>query len=227
MKSLAILFSVMAMAGVSACSSNSLRMGQNESPATVLDAYKPRAYPTDAQIQLAVHAQGLSTTQADALGEFAAEWDSDQGGVITLRAPEGGSNSAAAFRTAEGARAYMVRQGIPEDRIVIAGYDAHGLNDPNLIMSYTHYKVEIPACNQSWKNLANTVSNEPNENFGCAVHANMYAQLADPGDLGHPRATTPGDATRKLSILELYRKGAVTTSAKDDAAKGTLSNAVQ
>jgi pilus assembly protein CpaD len=227
MKSLAILISTMALIGVSACGSDSLRMGQNESPATVLDAYKPRAYPTDAQIQLAVHAQGLSTTQADALGQFAAEWDADQGGIITLRAPEGGPNSAAAFRTAEGARAFMIRQGIPEDRIVIAGYDGRGLNEPNLIMSYTHFKVEIPTCNKSWKNLANTQSNEPNDNFGCAVHANMYAQLADPGDLGRPRASTPVDAQRKLSVLELYRKGAVTTSAKDEAAKGTLSTAVQ
>lgn len=227
MKTLAILLSATTLVGLSACTSNSLRMGQNESPATVLDAYKPRAYPTDAQIQLAVHAQGLSTTQADALGEFAAEWDSDQGGMITLRAPEGGPNSPAAFRTAEGARAFMVRQGIPEDRIVIAGYDARGLTEPNLIMTYTHYKVEIPTCNKAWKNLGNTRTNEPDDNFGCAVHANMYAQLADPGDLGRPRATTPSDASRKLSILELYRKGAVTSSAKDDAAKGTLSNAVQ
>ncbi|OYU71468.1 MAG: pilus assembly protein CpaD [Alphaproteobacteria bacterium PA2] len=227
MKSLATLASITALVGLSACATPAIKRVTAEAPATVLDAYKPRAYPTDAEIQLAVHAQGLSTTQADALGEFASEWDVDQGGVITLRAPDGGPNAGAAFRTAEGARAFLIRQGVPQDQIVITGYDARGLADPNLLMTYTHYKADIPACGKVWTNLANTMVNEPNSNFGCAVSANISAQLANPGDLVRPRASTPADAGRRLTVLDLYRKGEMTSSAKDENAKGTLSNAVQ
>ena len=227
MKTLAMIVSLTALVGVSGCATPAIQRQAAEKPPTVLDAYKPRAYPTDAEIQLAVHAQGLSTTQADALAQFAAEWDADQGGVITLRAPDGGPNAGAAFRTAEGARAFLIRQGVPEDQIAISGYDARGLVDPNLLMTYTHYKVDIPTCGKAWTNLANTMVNEPNANFGCAVHANMTAQLANPGDLVHPRSSTPTDAGRRLTVLDLYRKGQVTSSGKDDNAKGTLSNAVQ
>lgn len=227
MKSLATLVSVTALIGLSACATPAIKRVTAAEPATVLDTYKPRAFPTDAEIQLAVHAQGLSTTQAEALGQFASEWDVDQGGVITLRAPDGGPNAGAAFRTAEGARAFLVRQGVPEDQIVIAGYDARGLVDPNLLMTYTHYKAAIPVCGKTWTNLANTMANEPNSNFGCAVSANISAQLANPGDLIRPRASTPADAGRRLTVLDLYRKGESTSSAKDENAKGTLSNAVQ
>lgn len=227
MKTLATLILVAVGLGLSACATPGLQSAAAETPPTVLDAYRLRAYPSDAEIQLAVHAQGLSTTQAEALGQFAAEWDADQGGVITLRAPDGGPNAGAAFRTAEGARAFLIRQGVPEDQIVISGYDARGLVDPNLLMTYTHYKVDLPVCGKKWTNLANTMVNEPNSNFGCSVHANMAAQLANPGDLVHARASTPADAERRMTVLGLYRKGQVTSSGKDDNAKGTLSNAVQ
>ena len=227
MKSLAVILSVGVLLGVCGCATPGLQAREDEKPPTVLDGYKARAYPTDAEIQLAVHAQGLSSTQADALGQFSSEWDADQGGVITLRAPDGAPNAGAAFRTAEGARAFLIRQGVPEDQIVIAGYDARGVADPNLLMTYTHYKVDIPVCGKTWTNLANTMVNEPNRNFGCAVQANMYAQLANPGDLVHPRASTPSDSGRRLTVLDLYRKGQTTSAAKDENAKGTLSKAIQ
>jgi pilus assembly protein CpaD len=228
MKSLSLILALAALAGVSGCATMPpVKRVAAEKPPTVLDAYKPRAFPADAEIQLAVHGQGLSTTQADALGQFASEWDGDQGGVITLRAPDGGPNAGAAFRTAEGARAFLIRQGVPEDQIVISGYDARGLTDPNLLMTYTHYKADIPTCGKTWTNLANTMVNEPNSNFGCAVNANFAAQLANPGDLVRPRTSTPSDAGRRLTVLDLYRKGETTSSATDEASKGTLSNAVQ
>ncbi len=227
MKSLKMTAFVASLACLTGCAAVGVNKLAEEKPPTVLDGYKPRAYPADAEIQLAVHAQGLSTTQADALAQFASEWDADQGGVITLRAPDSGPNSGAAFRTAEGARAFLLHQGIPQDQVTISGYDARGLTDPNLLMTYTHYKVSIPACGKTWTNLSNLMSNEPNANFGCAVQANMAAQLANPGDLIHARSSTPVDSERRLTVLDKYRKGEVTSGAQDQAAKGALSNVIQ
>ncbi|OXE35092.1 MAG: pilus assembly protein CpaD [Phenylobacterium zucineum] len=226
MKALTIMLLLGTLAGVSGCATSSRQAAAN-SPPTVLDAYKPPGYSTYASIRLAVHAQGLSTNQAEALGQFASQWQADQGGVITLRAPDGTANAAAAFRTAEGARALLIQRGVPEDQIVITGYDAGSGADPNLLITYTHYKLDIPACGKIWTSIGNTMSNEPNLNFGCAVQGNMYAQVADPADLDHPHPSAPGDTGRRLTILDLYRKGQVSSSAKDDKATGTLSNAVQ
>jgi pilus assembly protein CpaD len=56
------------------------------------------------------------------------------------------------------------------------------------------------------------------------VTANMAVQIANPADLAHPRASTPIDMQRREVMLDKYRKGQVTSSDKDDQAKGVISN---
>jgi pilus assembly protein CpaD len=59
------------------------------------------------------------------------------------------------------------------------------------------------------------------------VTANIAAQIADPEDLLHPRAETPPDGSRRQVVLDKYRTGATTSTAKDTQANGAVSTTGQ
>ena len=89
------------------------------------------------------------------------------------------------------------------------------------------YRAHHLDCNQTWENLAATGGNQTYQNFGCAVTANLAAQVADPRDIDHPHAAAPVDDSRKSDILDKYRQGKITSAEVDQSAKGTVSDAIQ
>lgn len=172
-------------------------------------------------VSLAPHASGLSSTQGEALDALVARWrDADGAEILIQTAGDGGQLVAAQSRV------YLLARGIPSDGIRTGDYDAAGKANPPVMVSFTRYEAETPKCGQVWNNLSATGANTPFPNFGCAVTANMAAQVADPRDILRPRTTTPADAARRSVVLGKYRAGEVTSSAKDDQAKGTVSQAV-
>jgi len=214
-----------ALVGLSACASKVPdRIDKADTPT---EHFQARAVESTPEMQLAVHGQGLSPAQTDALSVFVVDWAAAEGGSITIQVPSRGADSGASFRTAEGARSRLIAQGVPADRIVTQGYEpAEGA--PGVVkLSYRRYEVVTPSCGKVWTNLARTASNDVQGNFGCAVTANFAAQLANPGDLVRPRDTTPADAGRRATVLEKYRRGEATSSAKDDQAKGAVSDRLQ
>ncbi|MCI3135359.1 CpaD family pilus assembly protein [Phenylobacterium aquaticum] len=220
------------LAGLSACASApseeaSGPLGRVADPRLPTEHYQAQAVESPQEIRLAVHAQGLSANQANALARFVQTWSDGEGGVITLSAPTGGPDGAAAFRTGEGARTFLIAQGVPADRIQVTGYDPAGQPEAPLRIGYTRYEAVIPACGREWQNLASTKTNDVSSNFGCAITANMAAQIANPGDLLRPRDMTPADAARRATVLEKYRKGQVVSSEKDAQAQGVVSDAIK
>lgn len=215
------LIAAAALLGLAACAT--------KVPDRVADArtptehFQPKVTVSDQEIRLAIHAQGLSPNQAEALATFAADWRDAEGGTITLSAPGGGEQHAA-FRTVEAARGVLLGQGVAADHITVVNYDAKGDPAAPLRVAYLRYRAQIPACGQTWTNVAHSSDNDVQPNFGCAVSANMAAQIANPADLSHPRATSAIDAQRREVVLDKYRKGQVTASDKDDQAKGVISN---
>jgi pilus assembly protein CpaD len=183
------------------------------------------------EVLLAVHAQGLSPRQAEALSKFVDYWRDDEGGVIGIQAPSAGVDPGAAYRMSESARGFLLSKGVPAEKVEVVGYDpdapgGSGDGAPPLRVGYLRYHAEIPKCGQTWTNIAHSWKNEVQPNFGCGVTANMAAQIADPADLLGPRTVTPQDATRRQEVLDKYRKGEITSSAKDDKADGAISKAV-
>lgn len=222
-------FAVLAsLAALSACATPSLDVGQVADPRTPTELWKAEVSSQPHEIRLAVHAAGLSSTQADALAGFAAEWRDVEGGAITVQAPSGpGVDGAAAFRTGEGARAFLIGQGVRSDQIRIVGYDAKAEASPPLLVGYLRHTAVVPECGRSWTNISHSMSNEVQPNFGCAITANMAAQIANPADLRGPRATTPADAGRRMEVMAKYRKGENTSSQLDKQATGVVSQAVK
>jgi pilus assembly protein CpaD len=123
------------------------------------------------------------------------------------------------------ARTRLVGMGAPAAAVRIVGYDAGGAPNAPLKVGFPRYRASIPQCG-GWDNITATRGNNAYENFGCAVTANMAAQIANPEDLLGPRDSTPADAGRRDTVMGKYRKGETTASAKEEQATGAVSKAV-
>lgn len=175
------------------------------------------------EILLAPHAEGLSEPQIQAVDALMRRWLRDEGREILVSAPGGGD---AAGRMAYAVRLRLIGLGAPGAAVRIVGYDAAGEPNAPVKVGYLRHEASIPKCGQ-WENLTATRDNGPYENFGCAVTANMAAQIANPEDLIRPRESTPASAQRRDTVLDKYRRGELTSSARDEQATGAVSKAVQ
>jgi pilus assembly protein CpaD len=169
--------------------------------------------------------RGLSAAQNQALDGLLGRWLAAEAREIVVSAPTGGTNGEIAGRMAVAARQRLVAMGAPAAKVRVMGYDAAGAPGAPLKVGFLRYVAQVPQCG-GWENITGTRNNTAYENFGCAVTANMAAQVANPEDLLSPRPETPIDSGRRATVLDKYRKGEVTSSAKDDQSNGVVSKAV-
>ncbi len=172
-------------------------------------------------IRLGVHADGMSPNQAAAVADFVGQWMQVDGGLITVQAPVGASP-----RMVASVQAHLAAQGAPLSMIDLASYDAAGDPAAPIVVAFDRFTVDTPRCGQNWESLTRTRNNEAFGNFGCAVTANIAAQIANPQDLLRPRVMTPADAQRRATVLGKYRQGQTTSSSRDEQAIGAISQAI-
>jgi len=217
---------IAAALALTACASGPTTAAGPASP-TVLDSWAARvqvvAQPDE--IRLAPHPTGMSGNQARALADFHARWVQAEGGVITVAAPVG-TEGPGAYRVSADARDFLVSQGAAPTQVQLIGYDPAGAPDAPIVVGFKRYVAVTPRCGD-WPSVTRTASNQPISNLGCAVAANMAAQVANPGDLVGARPMDPADAGRRTAVLGKYRAGEVTSTAKDEQASGAVSTAVQ
>jgi pilus assembly protein CpaD len=180
-----------------------------------LELYPLKAGAATDRIALALHEGGLSPAQAQAIKALVARRAQAAGGVVTLSLPHGAADPKAAERMADFVQGLLNVQGAPTRR---AAYDSDDPKAP-LLAAYDYEKTEIPACGKDWGDLSKTADNRVYDNFGCAVTANMAAQIANPNDLVRPRAEDAPDAERRMTVLDRYRAGKI-TAADEPQAKG-------
>ena len=145
--------------------------------------------------------------------------------MITVAAPTG-TEGPGAYRVGADARAFLVAQGAAPDMVRLVGYDPAGAPNAPVVVGFQRYVAITPRCGE-WSAVTRTAANQPYGNLGCAVTANMAAQLANPGDLLGARPMDPADTGRRMNVLGKYRNGEVTSTAKDEQASGAVSTAVQ
>ena len=214
---------ILAALALSAC-------GTTAAPDRVVEARTPTelfqvtATEQAEEIALAVKGQGLSSNQAAALAGYVDTWRRESGGPITIQTPAGGADSTAAYYAGEAARGFLVSQGVPAAAILMAGYDGAAENGAPVRVAYARYQAVVPRCGEQWTNIAHSAKNQVQPNFGCAITANMAAQVANPADLVRPADMGPADSQRRLFALDKYRRGEITSSAADDQAKGAVSS---
>jgi pilus assembly protein CpaD len=201
------------------------RTGQGiPEPVTPTERFAIDVRPAPEELKLAPHAEGLSGPQTAALGDFVRRWMLAEGGDITVRAPEHGGDPAIAYRTATGARDLLIAQGVSAHKVHIVGYEANGDDRAPIVVGFMRYLAKGPQCGRVWGNLSAVADNREWDNFGCAVTANVAAQIANPADLLAARQSDPADAQRRELVVDKYRQGVPTSTPKDSQADGSFSS---
>ncbi|MFY8144046.1 MAG: CpaD family pilus assembly lipoprotein [Caulobacter sp.] len=211
-----------ALLGLAACASTPPDQGPNKLAATEtqqwMDRIKVDAAPDE--ILLKPHASGLSANQSAALEALVSRWLEAEARELVVTAP----NTA-------GAMAIQIRDRLAGlgagARVRVVGVDPASAEEGAIRVGFVRHEARPIKCGQRWENLAATRDNTVYENFGCAMAANIAAQVANPEDLVRPRDMTPADTGRRDTVLGKYRKGEVTSSAKDEQASGAVSKAIQ
>lgn len=188
-------------------------------PVTPTEQFAVKVTSAPEHIALAVHPDGLSANQKAALSDFVSRWRSDGGGAVTLAEPAG----LVAARESAATAAYVVQLGVPREQVQRVA----GPAGAPVALSYARFEARGANCAAAWDDLTATGFNRPYSHFGCAVTANIAAQVANPRDFLAPAVETPADDNRREVVLSKYRHGDITASAKDDQASGKVSDAVQ
>jgi pilus assembly protein CpaD len=217
------LIASLACLALGACASPEAPPLAQAHPITPTERYAIQVKPTPVELMLAAHSGGLSIAQAAALRDFAGRYDDADRGAITIKAPEHGPDQSEVYRTATATRDFLISQGASPGDVRIEGYDANGDGKAPVRVSFMAYQAEGPVCGTSWSDISKESNNEPYSEFGCAVTANVAAQVADAADLLHHRASDPPDALRRADVIGKYRGAAITSTPKDPQADGTFS----
>jgi len=212
--------------GACATTSPDKKAAADPPPITPSERYAIQVDPSPMELKLGVHEAGLSQTQADALHDFVSRWMQTNHAPITIKAPEHGPAQAAVYRTVAGARDFLVAQGVDPASVRIVSYDA-GEADAPVVVGFIRYHARGPQCGRAWSDISKDYDNTGYVEFGCAVTANIAAQIAEPADLLHPRDFDPPDAQRREVVLDKYRQGANTSTSKDSQANGAISSTGQ
>ena len=205
------------------CAANSGKSGDMALTAPLAtEQYPLQAQTMTKTVNLRINPNGLSDNQRIALDQIAekASWTSGEPvdiEIITSADP----GAIAAGRTVGG---YLIAHDV--DGTSLAQLSQPGQPADIVTVNIVSYRARAYACGQTWENLAATRNNTAYQNFGCAISSNLAAQIADPRDLQKPRAATSIDMDRRSVVLDKYRKGDITSSTKDTAANGSISNAI-
>ena len=216
-----LLLAIAATSLLGACGTTGAQGGY---PLTPLSRYSLRVEPGLDRIALAVHEDGLSDNQQAAIHDLARRYMATGVGAVRVEGPSG--DDAAAARQTWAVRSALQSAGLPADRIVIASYAAPDPRAP-VLAGFETVRAVIPNCAAEPRAMENRFSNEASLGLGCAINANLAAQIADPRDiLGH-RPTSPADSGRAAVVFDNYRKGEVTSAPQEPLVEGRIARAVE
>ncbi|WP_421785509.1 CpaD family pilus assembly lipoprotein [Hyphobacterium sp.] len=201
-------------------------------PATTNAIGFPEARPVldTARMDLLVDpaANGLLWSQMGAFGVFVDHYKSNGHGPIILSYPDGGAEDRAAQGAMAELRNFLDSQGVTARYTEEGPYDATGMGNPPVIVSYLHYVTEMPAeCSERrWDDLARERLNDGYSGFGCFMAQNRAAMIGDPYHLAGPTDHDAPDQARRQTVLDTYRRGEPTATQRREDESGAVSSAV-
>ena len=217
----ALLVTLAATAALGACASNG---SPDSQPLTPLSRYSLQVEPGLDRIALAVRDDGLSANQQAALNDLADRYMLSGVGQVRVEGPSG--EDPAAARQTWAVRTALEAAGLPAERIVIASYAAPDPRAP-VLAGFETVRAVIPNCAAEPRSLGGRFSNEPSMGLGCAVNANIAAQIADPRDIVGHRPISPPDSGRAAVVFDNYRKGELTSAPQEPLVEGRIARAVE
>ncbi len=153
----------------------------------------------------ALEAAGYIRQRVTLLG-FLDGYDKGAAPTLTILAPSGSDNEAAAAAAARDFARVATRNGVHSSRIAMASYQA----DPTEVsapirVSYAKLRAHTDKCGRWPEDIADTTENKHYANFGCAYQNNLAAQMANPADLLGPRKQSSIDAANRSRVIGVYR----------------------
>ncbi|MFC7377354.1 CpaD family pilus assembly protein [Brevundimonas sp. GCM10030266] len=218
MRSLLLAFSTAAL--LAGCAST----GSVAPPTNALSQYALRVEPGLDRIALAVHEDGLSANQVAALRDLAVRYADTGTGRVQVQGPSG--EDPAASRQTWAIRSALEAAGVPGQNIEVAAYDAPDPRAP-VLAGFETVRAVIPNCAAERRDMGGRFSNSPSLGLGCAINANMAAQIADPRDIVGARVMTPADSGRAAVVFDNYRKGQPTAAPQETLVQGAIAQAVE
>jgi pilus assembly protein CpaD len=160
----------------------------------------------------------LTAEQRAQITWLAGEWRRDSTGRLLVEIPKGSANARAAAYASREAQSVLRAAGVPAAAIAVRAYDAADERLAALRISYARIEAAAGPCGvwpedlgvapyPSLQRMPANFDNRPYWNLGCATQQNLAAMVANPEDLIQPRATAPGYAARRQTVMEKYRKG--------------------
>lgn len=181
-------------------------------------------------LEVAIDAQAseLSSSDRARIREFLAGYVKRGHGPLVLSMPQVSANPQLAVAAVAEARAIAWDLGVEYEEMTGR---AHGAGSPisePMILAYQSYEAIAPYCPpKSTVDFSNIDSNNQLPTLGCSVRTNLAAMIIDPGDLLGKRALDPSDLSRREVILEKFRAGETTASARSNQESGAVSSAVR
>lgn len=182
-------------------------------PLTPTQRFTLQVEPGLDRIALAVHDTGLSQAQRAAIGDLANRFMIEGAPAIVIESPAGGDQ--AATEQAWRVKSALEASGVPAERVRVVGYAAPDPRAP-VLAGFETVRASVPQCGTYWGSLTRSGDNQPAANFGCAVTANLAAQIENPRDIVQPRAMTAADAGRRSVVFDNYRGGRMTAAAQEE-----------
>ena len=182
-------------------------------PVTPLSRYALQVEPGLDRIALAVHDQGLSPNQRDALNGLAARYGISGAGHVRIESPAG--DDPVSLEQAYAVRTFLQAAGVPGDRIQMAAYAAPDPRAP-VLAGFETIRASIPDCAAEARSMGARLSNQSSGGLGCAVMAIIGA-----------RPMTPADSGRAAVVFDYYRKGEVSSTPQEPLVSGRISGAVE
>ena len=192
-------------------------------PLTPLSRYVLQVEPGLDRIALAVHEDGLSANQQAALRDLAARYAATGTGWVQVQGPAG--DDPAAARHAWAVRSALEAAGVAGERIRVTAYDAPDPRAP-VLAGFETVQAVVPDCAAEPRDLSGRFSNQSSGGLGCAITANMAAQIADPRDIVAPRAMSPADSGRAAVVFQNYRAGEAASTPQEPLVQGRIARAV-
>ena len=217
----ALLLSVAATTVLGACASTG---ASDMQPVTPLSRYSLRVEPGLDRIALAVHEDGLSSRQQAALNDLAGRYFASGVGAVRIEGPSG--DDPAAARQTWAVRSALESAGLPADRIIVAAYAAPDPRAP-VLAGFETVRAVIPNCAAEPRAMEGRFSNSSSMGLGCAINANLAAQIADPRDIVGHRPISPADSGRAAVVFDNSRRGEVTSAPQEPLVEGRIAQAVE
>jgi len=170
----------------------------------------------------------LSLKDRERIEVFVRTYRSKGHGPLIMSLPETSDNSQLAVSAVVTAREIAWQNGVEYDEIAGSSHGADSDKSEPMILAFQVYDAVAPDCKSMAEyDVSDIRSNNEMPSLGCSVRSNQAAMIADPADLLGQREITSADPLRRKVILDKFRQGESTASARSSDESGTVSDAVK